>query len=77
MISVVRCYLALQETVVQLQETQPRNVLLGEHRTPTARAVPRWTARVRLPKPGGSTSTLLTLLLAFVRSFADDQPADQ
>ena len=25
--------------------------------------------------PGGSTSTLLTLLLAFVRSFADDQPA--
>ena len=27
--------------------------------------------------PGGSTSTLLTLLLAFVRSFADDQPADE
>ncbi len=43
--------------------------------TPKARVVPRCTARVTLPKPGGSTSTLLTLLLAFVRSFADDQPA--
>ena len=42
--------------------------------TPRAR-VPRCTARVTLPNPGGSTSTLLTLLLAFVRSFADDQPA--
>ena len=39
--------------------------------------MPRCTARVTLPKPGGSTSTLLTLLLAFVRSFADDQPTSR
>ena len=35
------------------------------------------TARLALPKTGGSTSTLLTVLLALVRSLAADQPASR